>query len=79
MKMQSYAVASEMPYVALSGIHKTRFMYSCNLSHKMCEKYVNILMKNRLLEKREDLFYSTKKGIQFLETYQKLEGLCDAI
>jgi predicted transcriptional regulator len=64
-----------MLYGALSGIQKTHLIYSCNLSHKMCKKYITTLLKNGLLEKKEDRFHTTKKGIIFLETYKKLEHL----
>jgi predicted transcriptional regulator len=74
-KRQSYAIASEILYTALSGVHKTRMMYSCNLSNEGCTKYINSLLRKRLLEKKEDRFHTTKRGIQFIETYQKLERL----
>ena len=75
MKRQAYTIASEMLYFALLGVNKTRLTYSCSLSHKRGEKYITTLLKNGLLEKKEDIFHTTKKGIQFLEIYQKLERL----
>ena len=75
MKRQTYEIASEMLYVALSWVHKTSLLYSCNLSNQICNKYISSLLRNGLLEKREDKFHTTKKGVQFIQTYQKLEGL----
>ena len=75
MKRQGYDLAGEMLFLALSGVKKTKFIYSCNLSFQMCEKYIKILLGNGLLEKKGDCFHTTPKGIRFLETYQKLECL----
>jgi predicted transcriptional regulator len=43
----------------------------------MCQKYITNLLKKGLLEKKEDRFHTTKKGIKFVETYQKLELLSE--
>ena len=75
MKRQTYAIASEILYAALSGVQKTRLQYSCNLGQEMCNKYISSLLGNGLLEKRYKEFYTTKKGIKFIETFQKLEDL----
>lgn len=77
MKRQRYAIASEILYAALSGAKKSHLMYSCYLDHKRGEKYIKTLLKKGLLEKKEDRFHTTKKGIQFIETYQKLEHIWD--
>ena len=77
MRRSKYEILAEMIYVALSGVHKTSFINSCKISHKMCEKYIISLLKKGLLEEKDDRFHTTKKGIQFLETYQKLERLWD--
>lgn len=66
-RRQSYTIASELLYTALSGVHKTRMMYSCNLSQEIGTKYINSLLRKRLLEKKGDRFHTTKRGIQFIE------------
>lgn len=75
MKRQSFAIASEMLYSAIGGVRKTHFVHSCNLSTKLCEKYIQLLLKKRFLEKKEDQFKTTEKGIQFLKTYKRVEHL----
>jgi len=75
MKRQPCTIASEMLYAAVEGVRKTHFISSCNLSYKVCEKYVAILLRDGLLEKKEDQFYTTEKGVQFIKTCQKLEHL----
>ena len=75
MNRSYYDLAGEMLFLALSGAKKTNFIYSCNLSTTIVEKYIKILRGNGLLEKRNDCFHTSPKGIKFLETYQKLECL----
>ena len=79
MKRQSYDLAGEMLFFALSGVKKTNFIYACNLSSRICEKYISLLMGNGLLEKKGDYFHTTKKGIKYLETYQKLDSLWNTL
>ena len=73
MRRERFAIISEILYHALGGASKTSICDSCNLSTRIYGKYVAILLMNGLLEKNENLFYTTKKGKQFLTTYQKLE------
>lgn len=75
MKRQTYTILSEMLFVALTEIQKTRLAYSCKIRHEMCDKNITILLKNGLLEKKEDRFHTTKKGLQFIKIYQELEDL----
>ena len=75
MNRHSYDIAAEMLFLAFSGVKKTNFIYSCNLSFKIRDKYLRLLLENGLIEKKGDCFHSTQKGIRFLETYQKLECL----
>jgi predicted transcriptional regulator len=75
MRRSKYEIMSEMLYLALPGAYKTSFINSCIISHKMCEKYITTLLKKGLLEEKDGRFHTTKKGIQFLEAYQKLELL----
>ena len=75
MKRQSYDLAGEMLFLALSGVKKTSFIYACNLSFGMRDKYIKILLGNGLLKKNGAYFHTTEKGIKFLEMYQKLECL----
>lgn len=75
MKRQSFDIVSEMLYSAIGGVHKTRFMSTCNLSTKVCDKYVASLLEKGLLEISDDQFNTTEKGIQFLKTYKQLERI----
>ena len=75
MKRQTYDLAGEMLFLALSGVKKTNFIHRCNLSFEIRDKYVKLLLGNGLLEKNGDYFHTTEKGINFLKIYQKLECL----
>jgi predicted transcriptional regulator len=76
-RRSAYAIMSELLYVAVSGVSRTFLINSCNIHYKVCEKYITTLLEKGLLEKRGNHFHTTKKGVQFLETYQELENLLD--
>ena len=73
VRRESLAIASEILYYSLAGAHKTSIVSSCNLSTKVCKKYVTLLLRKGLLERKEDNFNTTEKGKQFLAAFQKLE------
>ena len=75
MKRQSYDLAGEILFQALSGVKKSSFIYKCNLSFELRDKYIKLLLGNGLIEKKGNCFKTTQKGIEFLRTYQKLESL----
>lgn len=55
------------------GIKPTHLMYKANLSHSQMKKYLNELIKNKLieknLEKKENKIIITKKGKDFSLQY----------
>lgn len=78
MKRRSYQLAGEMLFLALPSIKKDKFINSFNLKNGLSKKYIIKLLRNELLENKHDRFHTTKKGVLFLETYQKLEDLWNA-
>jgi predicted transcriptional regulator len=79
MKRQTYDLAAEMLFLALSDVKKTTFIYTCNMSLKLRDKYLKILLKNRLMEQKGDCYHTTQKGIEFIQNYQKLECLWNTV
>ena len=52
---------------------KTHIMYESNLGYNLLMKYLNLLLENNLVRKREDEKYEiSSKGEQFLEEYKIL-------
>ncbi len=58
------------------GIKPTHLMYKANLSHSQMKKYLNELIKNKLieknLEKKENKIIITKKGKDFFLQYAQM-------
>lgn len=74
MQRNFFEIISEILQVAKNGAKKTRIMYSCNLSHRMTQSFLNFLLESDLLRKAS-AFHTTEKGLQFVEAYQNLELL----
>lgn len=62
--------------VAKDGVGKTRIMYGANLSFKLLEDYLAVLVKSGLLRVREGerkMYMTSEKGLQFLREFDALE------
>jgi len=70
----SFEIIAEILRVAKNGAKKTRIMYSCGLSYRFVEKYLNLLLETGLL-RTGNSYHTTEKGIQFLQNYQTIELL----
>ena len=60
--------------VAKNGAKKTRILCSCGLSYRLFEKYLTLLLETSLLRTGSS-YYTTEKGIRFLQNYQTMELL----
>lgn len=62
--------------VAKDGVGKTRIMYRANLSFKLLEDYLAVLVRSGLLRVREGerkMYMTSEKGLQFLREFEALE------
>lgn len=62
--------------VAKDGVGKTRIMYGANLSFRLLEDYLAILVKSGLLRVKEGerkMYMTSDKGLQFLREFESLE------
>jgi predicted transcriptional regulator len=62
---------------AHNGMSKTQFMYRTFLPYMQVKEYLDILMRNGLLEHERParIYRTTQKGLKFLEIYRQLEEL----
>ncbi len=74
MQRNFFEIISEILRVAKNGATKTRITYSCNLSSRMAQSFLNFSLEFGLLRKGS-AFHTTEKGLQFVKTYQNLELL----
>lgn len=66
---------------SLGGVKKTHLMYHCNMSFAQLEKYLNLILKTKLIVVEDDgprLFFKTSgKGRRFLMSYESLKALME--
>ena len=57
-------------------VKPTHLMYKANLSHKQMQLYLEELIKNQLIEKKEEagkfMIFITKKGREFCAKYSQV-------
>jgi predicted transcriptional regulator len=70
----SFEIIAEILETAKHGAKKTRIMYSCGLSYRFVQKYLDMLLETGLLA-LGSCYKTTEKGMGFLHKYQKLELL----
>jgi len=69
-------IMAEILRIAIKGERKTRIMYKANLNHSNLKRYLNLLMGKgliiRIRSNGVELFKTTKKGCEFLMSYEHL-------
>ena len=75
MRRNELDIMADIVMVARNGSHKTGLVYKANLNFKIVKKYIKRMFDNGFLEKRDGMFYSTQKGIDFLESYRSTMNL----
>ncbi|BDC17818.1 winged helix-turn-helix domain-containing protein [Acidianus sp. HS-5] len=60
---------------SISGINKTRLMYSANLTFEVANKYLPLLENNGLIIRKGNLYFITKKGDEVLEKLTKFKEM----
>ncbi|MCG2736285.1 MAG: winged helix-turn-helix domain-containing protein [Candidatus Methanoperedenaceae archaeon] len=58
--------------VAIMGVNKTSVVYKSNLNFRLAEKYLELLQKHGLVEKRVDKYITTDKGKNFLQKAKEI-------
>ena len=70
----SFEIIAEILNTAKTGAKKTRIMYSCGLSYRFVQKYLELLLDTGLLVTGNS-YHTTDKGMGFLNKYQTLDLL----
>ncbi len=69
-------IISSILTAAKDGVIKTRLMYQSNLDFRGLDKYLDFLVSKKFLERSDSgktMYKTTQKGLEFLQTYGKLE------
>ncbi len=78
MKRSKHEIFSEILEICITGASKTRIVYQANLNFRTVNPYLEILMKNNLLEACQDthtLYKTTKEGANINETISKVNNM----
>jgi len=71
-----FEISQAILEVAREGAGKTRIMYRANLSFKLLEDYLAVLVRSGLLKVKEGerrVYMTSEKGLQFLREFEDLE------
>jgi predicted transcriptional regulator len=77
MKRSKQEIIAQILEVCLDSSSKTRIVYQVNLNFRTINPYLDILMKNSLIEMNEaeqKLYKTTPKGAGLLDTMKKVNS-----
>ena len=82
------AIIANLLACSIGGSRKTKLIYKCNLNVAQFNKYADRLIEGGLLEKKIqvvqgrkafEVYHTSKKGIQFLRDYHRLDETINEI
>ena len=77
MKRSKYVIISQILNVCKGGANKTKIVYQANLNFRTVLPYIDLLIKNGLLEVKQgkNLSYeTTDKGISLLDSFELINS-----
>jgi predicted transcriptional regulator len=72
-------IISEILKLAENGNSKTKIMYGAYLSYDQMKDYLSVMLQNELLEKKGVKCRTTKKGLQFIKTYENIDQMLELV
>jgi len=75
MKRSRQEIISQILEICMDGASKTRIVYQVNLNFKTVNPYLDLLIKNDLIQVNEGraiLYETTPKGIGLLESIKRI-------
>jgi len=77
MKRSKHEIFSKILEICINGANKTRIVYQANLNFRTVNPYLQILIKNNLLEASQEshiLYKTTKEGSNLQETISQVNN-----
>lgn len=68
-KRTRYELLADLLQSSKGGVRKTAMMYRANLSHKVLNKYLSLLIENGLIEKKGGYFFLSRRGVAYLRRF----------
>jgi predicted transcriptional regulator len=78
MKRSKHEIFSKILEICTDGASKTRIVYQANLNFRTVNPYLEILIKNNLLEASQEnhiLYKTTKEGTNMYETISRVNNM----
>lgn len=75
MRRDRLEVIAKILKFTAKGKRKTKILYYCNLSYTCGTKRISFLVQRGLLEKKLDYYYTTAKGMEFIEKFKEINNL----
>lgn len=78
MKRSKHEIFSKILEICLNGASKTKIVYQANLNFRTVNPYLDVLIKNNLLEARKEnhiLYKTTSEGASIQETISKVNDM----
>lgn len=75
-KRSKNRIISEILTVCLEGANKTRIVYQVNLNFRTVNTYLDLLIKNSMIEVSEEAtktYKTTEKGRELLSSYERVK------
>ena len=80
-RRSSLDVIADILDTSRGGVKKTHLMYHCNMSFAQLKKYLDLILKARLIQVQDDnphlCFRISGKGRRFLKAYKSLKALME--
>jgi predicted transcriptional regulator len=75
MRRNNLDICADILQVSQSGAKKTHIVYKANLNFMIVKKYLSNLIEKGFIEKNDKLYFTTNKGINFLESYEEFSSI----
>ncbi len=75
MKRSCEKILSEILEVSLDGTSITGIIYQANLNFEMASRHLETLVDHDLIEMSNGKYKTTKRGKEFLNSYQDIQNL----
>lgn len=78
MKRSKHEIFSKILEICIDGASKTRIVYQANLNFRTVNSYLQILIKNNLLEASQEdhkLYKTTAEGVNMYEKISKVSSM----
>ena len=76
-KRSKHVIISDILDICKNGACKTRIVYQANLNFRTVDPYIDLLIKNNLIEIKQEknvLYETTDKGIHLLDDFKHINS-----